>query len=99
MDVYPKFIIENDNLIIGKCTFHKQLANDIANVKGGGWFRYDGNKTFILGGESHDFGYAKLEDIKKCIELGNVYGNSRMTRKMDNYKFVYDTETELIALN
>ena len=100
MDVYPKFIIEENNLIIGKCTFHKQLANDITKVKGGGWFRYDKDKnTFILGGKSHDFGYAKIEDIRKCIELGNVYGNSRMTRKMDNYKFVYDTQSELIELN
>ena len=97
--VYPKFIIEEDNLILAKCTFHKQLATDKEKVKGGGWFRFDDEKkAFILGGSSHDFGYAKLEDIKKCIELGNVYGNSRLSRKMDNYKFYYDTQTELIEL-
>lgn len=98
MASYPKFIIYDNNLIIGECTYHKQLANDITKVEGGGWFRYD-NNTFTLGGSSHDFGYAKLEDIKKCIEDGNVYGNSRITRKMKNYKFVYDTQSELIKLN
>ncbi len=27
-DVFPKFIIEDGNLIIGKCSFHRQLATD-----------------------------------------------------------------------
>lgn len=35
-DVFPKFIVEGNELIIGKCTFHKQLATDPAKVKGGG---------------------------------------------------------------
>ena len=98
--VHSKFIIEGENLIMAKCTFHKQLATDKEKVKGGGWFRFDDKKkAFILGGSSHDFGYAEMNDIKKCIEDGNVYGNSRMSRKMDNYKFFYDTQSELIALN
>ena len=98
--VHSKFIIEGENLIMAKCTFHKQLATDKEKVKGGGWFRFDDNKkAFILGGSSHDFGYAEMNDIKKCIEDGNVYEISRMSRKMDNYKFFYDTPSELIALN
>lgn len=98
--VYSKFIIEGENLIMAKCTFHKQLATDKDKVKGGGWFRFDNDKeAFILGGSSHDFGYANMEDIKKCIEDGNVYGNSRLSRNMDNYKFFYDTQSELIPLN
>jgi len=100
MSVFPKFIIEEDNLIIAKCTYHKQLAINEDKVKGGGWFRYDkANNAFILSGSSHDFGSAKIEDIKKCIELGNVYGNTRRSRKMDNHKFIYDTQCELIELN
>jgi hypothetical protein len=97
---YPKFIIEGENLIMAKCTYHKELATDKEQVKGGGWFRYDDKKeAFILGGSSYDFGYAKIEDIKKCIEDGNVYGNTRLTRNMSDYKFLYDTQTELIELN
>tara|TARA_R110000796_G_scaffold118353_4_gene231979 strand:- start:3454 stop:3753 length:300 start_codon:yes stop_codon:yes gene_type:complete len=98
--VYFKFIIESENLIMAKCTYHKQLAKNKEQVKGGGWFRYDEDKkAFILGGSSYDFSYAKVEDIKKCIEDNKVYGNVRLTRNMSNHKFMYDTQTELIKLN
>ena len=97
---YPKFIIEGENLIMAKCTYHKQLATDTKQVKGGGWFQYDEyEKAFIFSGSSHDFGHAKIEDIKKCIENNKVFGNSRLTRNMSNHKFMYDTQTELIKLN
>ena len=98
--VYSKFIIEGKNLIMAKCTYHKQLAKNKDQVRGGGWFRYDEDKkAFILGGSSYDFGYAKIEDIKKCIENNKVFGNSKLTRNISNHKFMYDTETELIKLN
>ena len=98
--VYSKFIIEGDNLIMSKCTFHKQLVTNKDLVKGGGWFRFDDDKkAFILGGSSHDFGYAKIEDIKKCVLQGKVYGNSRLSRDMSKYKFIYDNKSELIPLN
>jgi len=66
MDVFPKFIIEADDelgdlLIIGKCTYHKQLASDISKIKGGGWWRMDKDKgEMVLNGDSHDFGRAKV---------------------------------------
>lgn len=98
--VYSKFIIEGENLIMAKCTFHKQLVVDEEQVRGGGWFKFDDSKeAFIFGGSSHDFGQAKIEDIKNCIENGNVYANSRLSRKMNNYKFFYDNQNELIRLN
>ena len=81
MDVFPKFIVEIDNslgkcLIIAKCTYHKQLANNIENVIGGGWWSLDReNSVFTLNGDSHEFGMAKIEDIKECISLGNVFTN------------------------
>ncbi len=86
-------------MILAKCTFHRDLANDTSKVKGGGMFRYQGDDTFLLFGSSFDFGAAKLEDIKKCIEDGKVYGNSGLRRSLSNYRFIYDTQTELIALN
>lgn len=41
MEVYNKFIIENDEtlgdcLILGRVTYHKQLAYDESKVKSGG---------------------------------------------------------------
>ena len=99
--VFSKFIVEGNNLIMAKCTYHKQLATDKTKVKGGGWFKFDADKrAFIFGGESHDFGRAKVEDIKNCIESDNIYNNSRCSRKIGNeFKFLYDTGSELIPLN
>jgi hypothetical protein len=44
MDVFPKFIVEGNELIIGQCTYHKQLATDTAKVKGGGLWKWDREK-------------------------------------------------------
>ena len=100
MEVYPKFIVESDELIIGKCTFHKELAENKDNVKGGGWFNYDhSKKTFTFFGESHDFGKAEIEDIKEAIENDKVYANSMRSRKLTDHKFIYYTGTECIKLN
>lgn len=77
MDVFPKFIIEGNALIVGKCTYHKQLLHgkeDTSTVKGGGWWRIDkdDSKHLILHGDSHDFGRASIEDIKHCFEKGVI---------------------------
>lgn len=96
--VYSKFIVEGNNLILSKCTYHKQLCNNEENVKGGGWFKIKDDKTIILGGSSHDFGSAEIEDIKHCIKEGNVFANSRLSRKFEGYKFFYDTQSEIIEL-
>ena len=99
MDVFPKFIIEDGNLILSKVTYHREMATNPDNVKGGGWFNYkDG--TFTLSGESHDFGPAKLEDIKKAVEEDKVFTNPSCIHSIANdNKFVYDTKSELIPLN
>ena len=98
---FPKFIVEDDCLILAKCTYHKQLARDKENVVGGGWFEYDSeNNVFILSKTSGDFGKAKFEDIKKCIDLGNMFFNSRRTRRIKKTtKFLYDTGSTKIKLN
>lgn len=79
-DVFPKFIIENDAMVIGKCTYHKQLLvneNDKENIKGGGWWRVDKDnpRHFILHGDSHDYGKASIEDIKNCLSSNKVFDN------------------------
>jgi hypothetical protein len=95
MSVFPKFIIEYDDLvgnilIIAKCTYHKQLASDVSLIRGGGWFSFDSEtKTFTLSGESHDFGRAKLEDIQDCIMRGQVYSSYAMGRSFKTFNFKY----------
>lgn len=98
MDVFPKFIIEGDSLIIAKCTYHHQLVEDKNNVKGGGWWRLV-DDVFILSGSSHDFGAASIEDIKDCVTKDNVFTNKYETRGIDiKYGIAYDTGTEIIKL-
>lgn len=91
MEKLPKWIIEDDTLIIGKCYFHKDLANDIDNVKGGGWFYFDGAKDGIcLYGTSDQFGSTNLEQVKKCLESGKV-GRFIGDNRYSNFK-IYFTE-------
>ena len=67
MDIFPKFIVEGNNLIICKCTYHRQLVTNEEEVKGGGWFQFDRDTpTFTLSDDSHQYGKASIEDIKKC---------------------------------
>jgi hypothetical protein len=99
MDVFCKFIIEGDALIIGKVTHHHQLVNNKEDVKGGGWYRYaKEDRHLILYGDSFDFGKAKFEDIKSCVEGRRVYITKAQIHSMGNYRFSYDTGTEIIEL-
>ena len=100
MEKYPKFIIENDNLILSKVTFHREIVKDASKVKGGGWFRYaHDTNTFVLFGDSTDFGAAKFEDIKNCVENGKVYSDNRLYINLtDQYNFSYDTGSEVIEI-
>jgi len=101
MDVFPKFIVVIDDvdgycLLMAKVSFHKQLLSDNQKCLGGGWFNYDReSNTFFLHGESHDFGKASLENIKKCFEpdSGGVYTNRHMIRDMtDRHNYSYRNE-------
>ncbi len=104
MDVFPKFIIETDGqgedyLVVAKCTYHKQLAFDPTKVKGGGWWALD-KDIFTLFGESHDFGKAKIENIKDCVRNKRVFSSYHMYRNLsEKFKFQYKTEIgEIIDL-
>jgi hypothetical protein len=99
-EVFPKFIVEDNHLVIGKCTFHKQLAENTADVKGGGLWKWDKEKkVFNLYGSSDDFGYASPEDIKTCIEAGNVYWSYIGGRNISDHTFYLNTGYETIKLN
>lgn len=107
MEVFPKFIIENDKiegdvLIISKSTFHKQLANDTEKVKGGGWWSLDRkNSIFTLYGKSEDFGKATYEDVKNCVLNKKVFNNRYFTQNIsEKFKFLYeDSNGEFYNLN
>jgi hypothetical protein len=101
--VYPKFIVEDDRLIIAKCTYHKQLAIDESKIKGGGMWRMNlDDRIITLDGNSrsHDFGHVSFEDIKNCVKLGKVYFDKYETRNvLDEFTLKYDTGSETIILN
>lgn len=98
-DVFPKFIVEDGALIIAKCTYHHQLVNDKAKVKGGGWWVKEENR-FILMGKSHDFGQATIEDIASCVRAKEVYSNRFRTHSIaDEFEFYHRDENGLIKLN
>ena len=101
MDLFPKYIIEDNNLILSKVGLHKELVTNDDLVKGGGWFRMNNDtKTFTFHGESFQYGRASLEDVKMCIEADKVFTNKHRTHSIANdFKFVYDTQSELIPLN
>ena len=101
MDKFPKYVIEGKDLILAKVSYHKELVNHKELVKGGGWFRYNhDSRTFVLGGESHEFGRASLEDVLACVEADRVYTNVFRTHSIANdFKFQYDRQSELVDLN
>lgn len=97
-DVFPKFIIEDGNLIIAKCKYHKQLVNDKDQdkVKGGGWWKIE-NDTLILFGDSYEFGQATFETIKTCINKGTIFSDKYKTTNISKkYKFAYYNGIEKI---
>jgi hypothetical protein len=103
MDLFPKFLIEDGDLIIRKVTYHKDIltSSDVSKVKGGGWFRVDSETmTMIFWGDSHDFGRASFEDIKSCIDSGRVFTDSlRVNNVSKKWKFKYDNHGEIINLS
>lgn len=99
MDVFPKFIVEDDCLILGKCTFHKQLAISYDHVKGGGWWRWDKeNSNIYLSDASDDFGQASIDDIKACIAAGNLFWSYNGGRPITGQTFYFNDGFETIKL-
>jgi hypothetical protein len=99
-DVFPKFIVEGNELIIARCTFHKQLVSNNDKVKGGGLWDWDREKKeFLLYGESVDFGACGPEDIKACIVAGKAYLSYAGGRNVSDHTFYLNTGSEIIKLN
>lgn len=102
MEKFSKFIIQSDSLIMAKVTYHKELVIDHTSVKGGGWFVYNhDNKSFTFHGESHDYGKASIENIKKCVEEKKVYTDIHLHRNVSNQYtfFCINEDGQTIQLN
>lgn len=105
MDVFPKYIVENDPedgkgnyLLIGKATYHRELAYDINQVLGGGWWdRKD--DTITLHGSSYEFGFVNLQIIKDCILSKRVFTNPYSEDAVsEDYIWYYDKGSEIIKI-
>lgn len=93
---YPKYIIEDNCLIIGRVTRHYQLALNKEKVQGGGvWYIDHDTKECFLSGESSDFGSPTFEEVKKAVLEGNVYTNKAKTnKKFQDYTFYFKEDFE-----
>lgn len=95
MEIFPKWIVEQDSLIIQKCTFHKQIAKDVNDVKGGGLFYYLRDEhAFLLYGTSHDFGSPTREQLLDCIAKNNI-GRYMECNRYARHKIFYSTSNNL----
>lgn len=96
-DVFPKFVIEDGDLIIANCTYHKEIATDVSKVKSGGFWQKV-NEFYILSGESYQYGKAKIEDIKACIANKRVFIGKERKKNVSDKGFAFDTGKEIITL-
>lgn len=91
MEKFPKYLIQDGKLIIGKVFYHKELTLDSENPKpkGGGWFKFDTDtRTFHLYSESYDFGQPTLKDVEEAIKSGKMGDIFREQRYKDcNFTF------------
>lgn len=95
MDVFPKWIIEDNSLIIGKVSFHRQLAQNVNNVKGGGWFEYDSEtNAFILYGRSEDFGMVSKETVHDAVSRGYI-GRYLKDKRYKDHKIYFSSSGRL----
>lgn len=95
--LHPKFIVVGDNIYMGKVTFHKELLNEGDKPVGGGWFYYkQEDNSFTFYGDSHDFGRANIEDIRKAVLLGNV-GDRRRSQRLRDHIFYYCYDIGLLS--
>ena len=103
-NVFPKFIVEEYEeglvIILGKCSFHKQLATDISKVRGGGMWRMDREAGNIyLNGSSYEFGKCSIDDLATCVQNKRVFSSPSMMRNLtEEFRFEFEDFTEKINL-
>ena len=70
----PKWIINDNNLVMGIVGFHKDLLSDHKNktIGGGLWYMDRRNKKLYLYSKSQDFGQCVSGDIYKMLDEGLI---------------------------
>ena len=102
-DIFNKFIIETDDelgdcLILGRVTYHKQLAFDVNKVKSGGWWKKEEERITFFG-SSQDFGTATQEQVTDAVMNNKVFTSYILEHPINNkFKFSYDKQSEIIEL-
>ena len=103
MEVYNKFIIENDEtlgdcLILGRVTYHKQLAYDESKVKSGGWWKLKDNRI-IFYGDSYDFGRATLKQVTDAVLNDKVFTSHLLEQPITKkHNFSFDNQSEIVEI-
>lgn len=87
----PKWIINDNDLVMGIVEFHKDLLKDHKDktIGGGLWHMDRRNKKLYLYGKSHDYGQCKVEDIYNMLEEGLI------PLSIDNYSLYFSTSENL----
>ena len=96
--VHPKWIVEDGVFKLGKCTFHKELAEDRSKVTGGGWFYWDQNENNLyLYDCSQDFGYASQEEVVRALNSTKFDRRNEYFLSRVNGIYFSDAETIMEA--
>lgn len=91
-DVYPKFIIEDNIVKIGKCTFHKEMCDNKKNVIGGGWYHILlEEKILYFYDRSMDFGTVTFEQLQEAKKNGAH--RKRLTKLFTDYEWRFSEES------
>lgn len=70
----PKYIIKNNEFILGRVRYHADLTTDAKGIIGGGWWQFlDDEKTeLLLYGTSHEFNVIKRNQIIEVFTSGKL---------------------------
>jgi hypothetical protein len=67
-----KWIVENNEIILGNVDMHCDLSDNRDDIIGGGYWWIDKNKSMIyLYGKSLEYGKCQMECITSIVKMGN----------------------------
>jgi hypothetical protein len=94
--LFPKFIIENGYLVIGRVTYHEHLLETKwDNVSGGGFWSEENKKVILQ--ESNDFESVDINELKYIIQNNKI--KLKLWNKEISDKFSFKNKNgELIEL-
>lgn len=98
-EVFPKWVIKDGYLKLGKVTKHSQLINsDDIEVQGGGRYEVEHRDTYgiiLLYGSSSDYGYASIKDVTTAIHNGCCEGLIHTEGPFEDFIYFYSTQPKL----